>query len=377
MRLEVVDLAYGGAGVARTPEGVVFIPGAFPGEVVEATLTLRKKRFARARLEALLEPSPHRIRPETVVVPGMPYAELAYAAEVAAKQHQLEALLTRIGRLPVGDFLQAPVAAPLTAHYRNKLTLHWDGRTLGYVGEDNRTLVDTPHCPLSQGPINEALAHLRANPAPLRKLRPGARVFFRHTPHDGTRIGFGAPPTGSLTEQIAGLTLTVAADAFFQVNPPATELLLNDFRRALGGTRRVVDLYCGCGLFGLVATQAGATDLFGLEVTPSAIASAKANARHLGVQADYRCAPAETLPDNLPPADCWILDPPREGLSERLRAALMRHLPPRIAYISCGPDTLARDLLALAPHYVIDQMRLFDFFPRTAHFETLTLLSRR
>lgn len=377
MRLEVVDLAYGGEGVARTPEGVVFIPGAFPGEVVEATLTVRKKRFARAHLDALLTASPYRIRPETPVVPGMPYAELAYTAEVAAKQHQLEALLTRIGRLPVGDFLLAPVPAPLTAHYRNKLVLHWDGRTLGYVGEDNHTLVDTPHCPLSQGAINEALTQLRANPAPLRKLRSGARVFFRYTPHDGTHIGFGAPPTGSLTEQIAGLTLSVAADAFFQVNPAATELLLNDFRNALAGTRRVVDLYCGCGLFGLVATQAGATDLFGLEVTPSAIASAKVNARRLGVTADYRCAPAETLSDALPPADCWILDPPRDGLSEALRAALMRHLPPRIAYISCGPDTLARDLRDLTPHYVIERMRLFDFFPRTAHFETLTLLHRR
>ena len=375
MQLHITDVGYGGAGVARGEDGVVFVPGAFVGETVQAELVSKRKRFAQARLLRVLEPSPDRIEPETAVVPGMAYAALRYPAEVDLKHRQLHALLTRIGRLADPPLLP-PVPSPLRDHYRNKLTLHWDGRALGYVGDDNRTVLDTPHCPLSQPEINLALADLRRDPA-LRRLRPGARVVFRHTAHDGVRLGLGKPPAGTLVERLAGLDLSVAADAFFQVNLPCAELLLDAFREAARGARAVLDLYCGCGLFGLVAAQAGATRLFGVETTPSAVRSAARNAAALGLDADYRCVPAEELPEGLPPADLWVVDPPRAGLSDAVRARLLRDRPPRLAYVSCGPDTLARDLAALAPAYALRSVRLFDFFPRTPHFETLALLERK
>ena len=375
MRLHITDVGYGGAGVARGEDGVVFVPGAFIGETVEAEIVSKRKRFAQARLVRVLDPSPDRIAPETPILPGMTYAALRYDAEVALKHHQLRTLLARIGKLPEPPLLP-PVPSPLRDHYRNKLTLHWDGHALGYIGEDNRTVLDTPHCPLSKPAINAALTALRQDAA-LRRLRPGARIVFRHTEHDGVRLGLGKPPAGDLTERLAGLDLSVAADAFFQVNLACAELLLDDFREAVRGATSVFDLYCGCGLFGLVAAQAGATHVFGLETTPSVIRSAKRNATAIGLDADYRCAPVETLPDDLPPADLWIVDPPRAGLSEVVRARILRDLPPRLAYVSCGPDTLARDLAALTSAYAIRSIRLFDFFPRTPHFETLTLLERK
>ena len=375
MRLLITDVGYGGVGVARSEDGVVFVPGAFIGETIEAEPVSKRKRFTQARLVQVLDPSPDRIEPETPIVPGMTYAALRYDAEVALKHHQLRTLLTRIGKLPEPPLLP-PVPSPLRDHYRNKLTLHWDGHALGYIGEDNRTVLDTPHCPLSKPEINAALTELRQNAA-LRRLRPGARVVFRYTAHDGVRLGLGKPPAGELTEHLAGLELSVAAEAFFQVNLACAELLLADFREAVRGAKSVFDLYCGCGLFGLVAAQAGAARVFGLETTPSAIRSAKRNAAAIGIDADYRCAPAETLPDDLPPADLWIVDPPRAGLSDIVRARILRDLPPRLAYVSCGPDTLARDLSALTAAYSIRSIRLFDFFPRTPHFETLTLLERK
>ena len=386
MRLTVDDVGYGGAGVARTGEGVVFIPGAFAGETVEAEIVARRKRFAQARLLEVLQPSPDRIAPAEPPVPGMVYAALRYEAEVALKQRQLQALLARIGRLDPGDALLPPVPSPRDLHYRNKTVLRWNGRILGYTAETKGTtasgrqklaLVPVRRCPLAVEAINEALARLADDRAALRRLVPGQRVTLRWTPHDGVRLGLGVPPEGWLTERVGGLTLRVAADAFFQVNLPAAERLLERFRERLGAPGRVFDLYCGCGLFGLAAAQAGATTLFGLETTPSAVAAARDNARAAGLDADYRCAPSESLPGDLPPADLWVVDPPREGLSETVRRHLLERRPPRLAYVSCGPDTLARDLAALAPAYRIDSLQLFDFFPRTAHFETLTFLSRR
>lgn len=375
MRVTIQDVGYGGDGVARSEEGVLFVPGAFIGETVEVQIVRKKKGFARAKLLEVLQPSPHRVPSEAPIVPGMVYANLDYAAEVALKQHQLETLMQRIGKLSGIPFLP-PTAAPQPLHYRNKLTLHWDGRRLGYIGEDNRTVIDTSHCPLSHPEINAFLMQLRADKAALRKVKPGERVYFRYTPQDGVVVGLGKPPQGRLTERLSGLTLSVATDAFFQVNPACAELLAEAFKTRVSGCKCVFDLYCGTGLFGLLAAQVGATDLFGLETTPSAVASAKENARRLGVKAEYRCAPSECLPHHLPKADLWIVDPPRAGLSAEVRTHLLEALPERVAYISCGPDTLARDLANLTSAYAIESMQLFDFFPRTAHFETLTLLRR-
>ena len=216
MRLLITDVGYGGVGVARSEDGVVFVPGAFIGETIEAEPVSKRKRFTQARLVQVLDPSPDRIEPETPIVPGMTYAALRYDAEVALKHHQLRTLLTRIGKLPEPPLLPL-VPSPQRDHYRNKLTLHWDGHALGYIGEDNRTVLDTPHCPLSKPEINAALTELRQNAA-LRRLRPGARVVFRYTAHDGARLGLGKPPAGELTEHLADLELSVAAEAFFQVN---------------------------------------------------------------------------------------------------------------------------------------------------------------
>jgi 23S rRNA (uracil1939-C5)-methyltransferase len=376
MEVEIQDVGYGGVGVARTEEGVIFVPGAFTGERVEIEITRKKKRFSQARLLKVITPSPHRCEAEEGVVPGMVYATLSYEAEVALKQSQLQTLFQRIGRLEGVNFLP-PVASPKALHYRNKLTLHWDGKRLGYIGDDNKTVINTSACPLTCDPINAFLRQLRADKLALRRVKKGEKVILRYTPQDGVVVGLGRSPQGTLTECVAGLTLSVAADAFFQVNLACATLLLEAFREGVKGCQRVFDLYCGTGLFGFVAAQAGAKEVFGLETSPSAVASAKANARQLGIKGEYRCAPSECLPHNLPEADLWIVDPPRDGLSDEVRKNIFDYLPPRIAYISCGPDTLARDLAQLSERYQIDSVQLFDFFPRTAHFETLTFLTLR
>ncbi|MEG1479447.1 MAG: TRAM domain-containing protein [Kiritimatiellia bacterium] len=397
VKLTIVDVAYGGKGVARTDQGVVFVPGAFVGETVEVEIVERRKSFSTARLLSVLIASPDRIVPETECVPGMTYAALRYPAEVALKEAQLRTLLTRIGKFDDLSFLRPAVASPHAAHYRNKLTLHFDGHRLGYIGEDNRTIVDTPTCPLSVEPINAALATLReqlrtgAVPPALRALlRPPAavissrgaptpypRVVFRFTPQDGVQTFlYGTSPHERLTERLAGLELRVAPEAFFQINLGCAELLLAEFRALFTPCERVLDLYCGCGLFGFVAVQAGAKELFGIETTPSAVASAQAMAQRLGISGTYRCDFSEHLPSVVGSIPVWIVDPPRDGLSDVVRAHILRYLPERVVYISCGPDTLARDLKTLASHYRIASMRLFDFFPRTPHFETLTVLER-
>ncbi len=374
--VEIVDVAYGGDGVARTPNGVMFIPGAHLGERVVVALTEQRKSFAKGRLLEVLTPSPDRIVPQINRVPGMTYAHLEYRAEVALKQRQLETLLHRIGKLEGQLPLLSPVASPKEQNYRNKLTVRSDGKRLGYVGEDNKRIIDLEYCPLSEEAINTALADFRKH----RRPKAGTRTVFRYTPKNGViHFPFGTPSEQLpvLEETLAGLTFEVAADAFFQVNPACAELLLAQVKANLRPCEALLDLYCGVGLFGCVAAQAGVKHIFGVETQASAIHAAQRNAKRLGISSTYVCASAETLPQKMAKASTWIVDPPRDGLSDAVRQAILTNHPEQLIYVSCGPDTLARDLKHLTSAYNIEAIQLFDFFPRTPHFETLTLLTAR
>jgi 23S rRNA (uracil1939-C5)-methyltransferase len=406
-------LAYGGDGLARIDGRVVFVPGTLPGETVRLRIAQVKKNYARADLLDILAPSPHRIAPccrvadpdtgASTRVPGCVYDHLAYAAEVAAKQRQLEGFIRRLpscADTPFGE----PFASPAPLHYRNKITLHTQRLSgvlrLGYRQEPSHRVLDLPACPLACDELNALLAHLR-RPGTLRALPDGATVILRHTPHDGALcflppISHSSPfpPTSSqlLTPNSSFLTfsspagpLSVPPDGFYQVNPAVGDALVRTVQAWFAespDTADLLDLYCGVGVFGLACLHAGASRLVGVESGQAAVAAARLNAKALGFQATFHCAALGRERVDLndfirePARTACIVDPPRAGLAPDIAAALAASGLPRILYVSCDPATLTRDLtVLLRGGYRIARVRLFDMFPRTAHFETLAELT--
>lgn len=398
--LTITDIAYLGAGVARTEGYVVFVPGVCLGETVRVRLTRVKKRFANAVLLDVLTASDARLQPpecrlpDGTTVPGCTYGHMTYAAEIEAKQNQLRAFLTRQVGIPgetLDSLLLPPVASPGHLHYRNKIVLHAGEskgyRTLGYRGDDNRTVIDIPQCPLAAEPINQELARLRADNRFLDKLRTGQNLTLRWTPADGVRHWLDLPPRETfLTETLSIGDLTVSAGGFFQVNIPATDALLRFFmeRFAVNNVPKAhaIDLYCGVGLFACAAAAAGAERISGVEHNSDAIHCARKNVAARGLNAVFTCAASESIPPNLltrfrPDETTLIVDPPREGLADAVVQTILTAPPAALFYISCSPDTLARDLKKLLEGgYRPVCTRLFDFFPRTSHFETLIQLER-
>jgi tRNA/tmRNA/rRNA uracil-C5-methylase (TrmA/RlmC/RlmD family) len=325
-------------------------------------------------------------------VPGCVYDHLAYACEVHAKQAQLEGFLRR---LPNGCEIafQPPFASPSSLHYRNKIVLHTArlGRRvrLGYRKEPSHEVLDMAACPLACDAINEALARLRASDL-FSQLPHGADVTFRHTPRDGACWWTGGSPaevsSAMLTEDSVAGPLRVPRNGFYQVNPAVGDALVS---RAVSwvaeehGAQEILDLYCGVGVFGLACMKAGASRLCGVESGRAALAAAQANARDLGIPAQFHCCAlgqeACDLPALLPRPESTtcIVDPPREGMSSDIVQALTARGPRRIIYVSCDPATLSRDLaLLLRGGYRIAQAALFDMFPRTGHFESLVDVRR-
>ena len=396
VEIEITDVAYRGSGIARQDGVVVFVPGTLPGEVARVRIIGSGKRFFTGEVVEILKPSPDRIAPccrlaDGTRVPGCVYDHAAYNAEVALKDAQLRNFLRKLVMDNNGVFLP-PVPSPAPLHYRNKAVFHAqkgsDGvLRAGYLGDDNRTVIDIPCCPLADEAINAAWTQLRAE----GKLRDGDSVTFRHTKADGVVSWIGRPSEKAhwLTEESGAGPVLVPPDGFFQVNPQVADTLVADVRdwvaetaRETGATR-LLDLYCGVGIFGLAAAKDGIAEVIGVESGRNAVAAARRNARNLGApRAIFHCeTAAEAARKGFHCADMSrtiaVVDPPRSGMELAATEALAKASPPTIIYVSCDPATLTRDLGVFASQgYVVRRARVFDMFPRTLHFETAVLLGR-
>lgn len=189
--------------------------------------------------------------------------------------------------------------------------------------------------------------------------------------------------SGRIMDRLCGLQFSLSPLSFYQVNSRQAERLYQaaaDFAE-LHGTEVLLDLYCGIGAIGL--SMAGQVkQLVGVEVVESAVNDARQSAKRNGINnASFFCADAGRAAvrlhrEGLAP-DVVVVDPPRKGLDQMTVDALVELHPSRIVYISCNPETLARDLYMLgAKGYPCVRVRPYDLFPRTAHVESVCLLQR-
>ena len=195
---------------------------------------------------------------------------------------------------------------------------------------------------------------------------------------------------GYITDRLCGLEFRISPRSFYQVNPIQTEVLYGKAKEFAGltGKETVIDAYCGTGTIGLtVASGAngfgGAKAVIGVEVNKDAVADAIENAKRNGItNAVFHAADAgefmETMAVGGQTADVVITDPPRAGCSGKFLHSLMKLAPKRIVYVSCNPETLARDLYTLTKGgYKVRRIQPVDMFPFTSHSEVVVGLDQK
>lgn len=187
----------------------------------------------------------------------------------------------------------------------------------------------------------------------------------------------------TIAETLCGLQFELSPLSFFQINPPQAEKL---YQKALeyaspDGAGTVLDLYCGAGTISLCLAK-GAKRVIGAEIVPEAIENAKRNAARNGINAEFICADAseaaaELYRQGIKP-DAVVVDPPRKGLTPEVIDAIAGMAPTRVAYVSCDPATLARDLKIFAERgYLPVTGAAVDMFTHTHHVETVVKLQRQ
>ena len=414
--VRIDGIAAGGAGVGRLPTGqAVFVHRTAPQEMVRVRVTEGRKRWARADLLELLEPSPARRAapcPHYHRCGGCTIEHLSYDAQLRAKSEIVREALRRIGGVDVG--VPEVVASPREFRYRNRVQFALrrlpDGRVIaGFheLGRPDRIVDIGADCLQPEEPVAQAWGALRgAWGRNAERLPAGGqlRLTMRATARGDVGLliegGVGRGDPEALLREVPGLhaiwhrreqgvvtlagddtlveswddfELRLGASAFLQVNRDAARLLEDHVIARAGDVSRarVVDAYCGVGFHAHRLAAAGAR-VVGIELDPSAVEQARAMAAergHAGARFIAGDVAAE-LPATLP-ADLVIANPPRGGLGEAVTATLAAQPPRRMIYVSCDPATLARDASRLAPSLRLERVRCFDLFPQTSHVETV------
>ncbi len=189
---------------------------------------------------------------------------------------------------------------------------------------------------------------------------------------------------GYIEDVLCGCTFRISPRSFYQINPVQTEILYRTALEHAGltGKETVLDAYCGVGTIGLAAAKLGAGRVIGVEVNRDAVRDAIANAKTSGVQnARFYCADAGEfmvgMAESGETVDTVIMDPPRAGSDEAFLSSVCRLAPQKLVYISCNPETQARDIRYLTSHgWKVEFLQPVDMFPHTSHVETVVLLSK-
>lgn len=436
--LRIEGYGSAGEGVARLEGQAVFVKGALAGEVCQVQLLKVGKSAAWGRVTQVLTPVPGRQSPDCPRYPrcgGCQLRHMTYAEELRFKRQKVQDALQRIGgwtgRVEKIHGAEAP------DRYRNKIQFPVaDGPRVGFFRARSHEVIDAEDCllqPLAATRLREAfklwmeryqvpaydervhgglirhfyvrvnrrgqslcaviangtdLPHQEELVQALRRAEPDLAGVVLSVNQEKTNVILGKTHRclwgrDYLEDTLCGLTFRLSVPSFYQVNREQAEVL---YGRALAfagltGRETVLDLYCGIGTITLVmARQAGRA--IGAEVIPAAVEDAKANAaRNEVTNAEFLCADAaqaaQTLADRGLRPDVICVDPPRKGLAPAVIDAIVQMAPQRLVYVSCDPATLARDVKRMEEQgYVLQRAEAVDLFPRTAHVETVVLLSK-
>lgn len=408
IRLSLSDMAHGGEAVGRYQGKVVFVPYALPGERVVAEIVQEKPKYARANLVQVISPSPRRVKPRCRHFGdcgGCQWQHISYPAQLQFKGAILGNQLRRVGKFAKPP-LRPIIESPAPWGYRNVAHLVVEqgpsgGGILGYQAAGSHHVVPVTECPILFPPLEKLLSdfeldfpdltevHLRAGvhtDDQLVALRVRGHLWPAleiDQPLSCVILARGAPPVvvcgdETLVEEVKGRRYRISPESFFQVNTAQAAALVDLVSEALSVNVDdvVADLYCGVGLF-TCALAPFAGQVIGVEMGETAVADAQFNTTDLANVTILAGRVEDVLPAVEEVLDAVVLDPPRGGCSPQALKALIHHRPRRIAYVSCDPATLARDLRILAKAgYALRWVQPVDMFPQSYHAESVSLLER-
>lgn len=442
IELTITDLTTEASGVGHYEGMAVFVPMSAVGDLLRVRIVKVLKSHCFGIIEEILTPSPHRIPVDCPVYRqcgGCSLRHISYENECAIKQNWVYQHLRRIGGIEI-----APVPLLSTGQtdgYRNKaqypVALGEKGPDIGFYAKRSHRVIphhscliqprrfadilDTVadfvtryrippyheenhrgllrHIYLRQGEATgqvmlclvlteDNLPHAEQLVQMVTQRHPEVCSILLNINSERTNVILGRRERllygkGQIEDVLCGITFSISAQAFYQVNRRGAELLYGvakDFA-ALKPTDILLDLYCGAGTIGLSMAKE-VREVIGVEIVPDAVENAKTNAAKNGIEnARFLCGDAayaagQLASEGIRP-NVILVDPPRKGCAPELLETIAEMAPERLVYVSCNSATMARDARLLAAlGYSVTRVQAVDMFPRTAHVEAVVLFVR-
>jgi len=380
-RLRLESIAPGGDALGRLEGKPVFVEGGAPEETVCCRIVQEHNTWAKAELLEIVEPSPMRVNAVCAYYTqcgGCNLQHIDYDAQLAAKAAILKDSFLRIGGLQPPQTVIVP-SPPW--EYRNRMQFHCfrqnakgtDARQYGLMGRKSGEIIDIQDCPVAVTGIRELLREGHELKLPVEKDR--FTVFSK----DGVLLSEGGRRKGKIT--LLDKDILINAGLFFQSNCFMLEKLTAELRIIVEEANTnlpMADLYCGVGTFAYFLK-----DMFPritlAEENKAAVSIARENLRE--TDAEFFAVRDTDWPRTLlRRKDVFgfaVVDPPRAGLAPKLATVLAQDGPPVLAYVSCEAASLARDCKILTNGgYALEKLSFFDFYPQTAHIESLAVFRR-
>lgn len=419
---EVNAISSEGQGILRHDNFVIFVPFAAPGDIIKCAITYKKKNFAHGELIEVLKPSSERTAPLCRYYGncgGCQLQHITYEAQLNHKRQLIEDAFRRIGKLPNVE-VQPVIPATQNWAYRRHVTLKLrsQGQSIlgGFISVDNHSLVEVQHCPIfitdKESCIEEvqnflthfSSSHFLEGSATIFKAASNQYILSmtfekplnfdpkfieafleQHPQWVGIALHIGNKKTiwgqDIAFIEVDQMLFKCSPDVFTQNHSEQSTKIYKQIVSLFEhkSKSKILDLYCGIGISSLMLARQG-HQLLGIEYNEQSIQFAKENAQSNGCKnALFKQGDVEKILPQLFKNEKFpflIINPPRIGMSSKTLQEIVKHRPSEIAYISCMPSTLARDLKPFCEAgYTIQSAQPYDMFPQTNHVETLVHLS--
>lgn len=383
MRIRIEKLVYGGAGMARTDEGVIFVEKVLPGELVEVEIVDKKKDYANARLVEVLEAAPERrppVCPNFETVGCCDWNHITYERQLEIKESIIRESLSRLGRIDWERPIER-VTGP-EREYRMRATFRVENQRLGFVEEKTNRVVPLTECAAMMPALNQFVRDAtQALTRPELNGTETVRAIVSPESGEVAATFHRGRERASWTKrlpvtQVMGMEYRLRPDSFFQPNRFLLEPILSEVLRASGNSKLVLDLFCGSAFFSLPLART-ASKVIGVDRRSAA--NAKWNARHNqieNVEFVKSSAWAFLMKRRIRP-DTVVLNPPRTGAGKNIVKKVASLEPSKIVYVSCNPTTFATETrLLLDNSYQLSSFKFIDQFPNTHHIETIASFER-
>lgn len=401
MKIAIEKQIYGGSGLGRLDNGkVVLVPFTIDGEEIDIREIQEKSKTSEAIIEKILTASKHRIEPPCPYYSqcgGCQYQHIQYDHQLFIKKQILSSQLERLGGIP-GTVVADTIPSKSEYGYRNHVQFHIDkdGRP-GFQQSRSHDVILVQKCLLLEETLNRILETLMFEPesgivrVAIRDDYIGTPVLYlsgetKNPPNFEIDFPLNVIYRGPVGEmllsgesfnqfEILGKSFIVSAASFFQTNRFVAQRMIELLMERIPQINKtILDCYCGVGLFSAFLADR-AEKLIGIESSLSACEDFAENLDRYDHVDLYQGNVEDVLPGLRISPDLVVLDPPRAGIAVPAIKTLTEMRPGTIAYISCDPSTLARDLkIFCSTGYKVDSVIPLDMFPQTYHIEALTIL---